>query len=112
MALGAKTFNFGKFLSFYSNNVEGNLNPIDVAYNWWTSMDNHDKYWYFYDDKQKYIDFIDSVISIKKSNLIIAPYENYEDGIVLWWKWPSQKFHVPYPNMEFREKLLEWMKNN
>lgn len=33
MTLGAKTFNFGKFLSFYSNNVEGNLNPIDVAYN-------------------------------------------------------------------------------
>lgn len=75
-------------------------------------MDSHDKYWYFYDDKQKYIDFIDSVISIKKSNLIIAPYENYEDGIMLWWKWPSQKFHVPYPNKEFREKLLEWMKNN
>lgn len=112
MALGAKTFNFGKFLSFYSNNMEGNLNLTDVAYNWWTSMDSHDKYWYFYDDKQKYIDFIDSVISIKKSNLIIAPYENYEDGIVLWWKWPSQKFHVPYPNKEFREKLLEWMKNN
>ena len=112
MALGAKTFNFGKFLSFYSNNMEGNLNSTDVAYNWWTSMDSHDKYWYFYDNKQKYIDFINSVISIKKSNLIIAPYENYEDGIMLWWKWPSQKFHVPYPNKEFREKLLEWMKNN
>ena len=35
MALGAKTFNFGKFLSFYSNNMEGNPNPTDVAHDWW-----------------------------------------------------------------------------
>ena len=64
MALGAKTFNFGKFLSFYSNNMEGNPNPTDVAHDWWTSMDNDEKHWYFYDNEQKYIDFIDSVMSI------------------------------------------------
>ena len=110
MALGAKTFNFVKFLYFYSNNMEGNLNPTDVVPDSWTSMDNHEKYWYFYGNEQKYIDFIDSVMFIKKSNLIIAPSENYEDGIMLWWKWPSQKFHVPYPNEDFREKLLEWMR--
>lgn len=40
MALGAKTFNFGKFFSFYLNNMEGNPNPTDVAHDWWTSMDN------------------------------------------------------------------------
>lgn len=114
MALGAKTFNFGKFLSFYSNNMKGNPNPNpkDVAHDWWTSMDNDEKYWYFYDNEQKYIDFIDSVMSINKSNLIIAPCDNYEDGIMLWWKYPSQKFHVPYPSEDFREKLLEWMRIN
>lgn len=112
MALGAKTFNFGEFLSFYSNNMEGNPNPADVAHDWWTSMDNDEKHWYFYDNEQKYIDFIDSVMSIKKFNLIIAPCDNYEDGIMLWWKYPSQKFHVPYPSEDFREKLLEWMRIN
>ena len=112
MALGAKTFNFGEFLSFYSNNMEGNPNPTDIAHDWWTSMDKDEKYWYFYDNEQKYIDFIDSVMSIKKSNLIIAPSENYEDGIMLWWKYPSQKFHVPYLSKDFREKLLEWMRIN
>ena len=112
MALGAKTFNFGEFLSFYSNNMEGNPNPTDIAYDWWTSMDKDEKHWYFYDNEQKYIDFIDSVMSIKKSNLIIAPCDNYEDGIMLWWKYPSQKFHVPYPSEDFREKLLEWMRIN
>lgn len=110
MALGTKTFNFGKFLSFYSNNMKGIPNPTDVAHDWWTSMDNDEKHWYFYDNEQKYIDFIDSVMFIKKSNLIIAPCDNYEDGIMLWWKFPSQKFHVPYPSEDFREKLLEWMR--
>lgn len=61
--------------------MEGNPNPTNVAHNW-----------YFYDDRQKYIDFIDKVMPINKSNLIIAPSENYEDGIMLWWKWPSQSF--------------------
>ena len=82
--------------------MKGNSNPADAAHDWWTSMDND----------EKHIDFIDSVMSIKKSNLIIAPCDNYEDGIMLWWKYPSQKFHVPYPSEDFREKLLEWMRIN
>lgn len=45
MALGAKTFNFGKFLSFYSNNMKGNPNPADVTHDWWTSMDKDEKHW-------------------------------------------------------------------
>lgn len=112
MALGARKFNFFKFLSLYSNNVKGHPMMADVAYSWWKSMDETEKHMQFSDDEQKYVNFIDEAMTSEKVNLIIGPNKRHEDGILLWWTSPSQKFHVPYPNEEFREKLLKWMKIN
>lgn len=109
MALGARTFNFFKFLSLYSHNMKGHPMMVDVAHGWWKTMDEEEKHWYFYNDEEKYIAFIDKAMVSEKCNLIIAPAEREEDGIMLWWTNPSQKFHVPFPNKAFRKKLLEWM---
>ena len=110
MALGARTFNFFKFLSLYSHNMKGHPMMVDVAHAWWMTMDKTERHMRFSDDEQKYIDFIDKAMTSDKYNLIIAPNtEEQGTGILLWWTCPSQKFHVPYPNKAFREKLLKWM---
>lgn len=110
MALGARKFNFFKFLSLYSHNIEGHPTMLEVTKLWWKTMDKGEKHMQFSDDEQKYIDFIQEASTSTKYNLIIAPNtEEQGTGILLWWTYPSQKFHVPYPNKAFREKLLKWM---
>ena len=132
MALGAKTFNFGKFLSFYSNNMEGNPNPTDVAHNWWTSMDDHEKYWYFYDDtydnnedelvnsdKSGIIDVLDIIKEAmakkraKNITVTIADDEYISDVINVWMKLDNNPTYVlSLCKGIYEEKINEWLELN